>query len=124
MGSGAWGFVAVQSCEAVTGHTDEQPAELALEGLWDLAVAVVALGACHRLVAVTAHVERIFLKGTLNFWYAQTPKKKPLHVSAEACLFGSSTWARTRDLRINSPALYRLSYRGIASNYRVILGLF
>jgi hypothetical protein len=28
-----------------------------------------------------------------------------------ACL-GSSTWARTRDLRINSPALYRLSYRG------------
>src|SRR5450830_1018570 len=26
--------------------------------------------------------------------------------------FGSSTWARTRDLRINSPALYRLSYRG------------
>ena len=34
---------------------------------------------------------------------------------------GSSTWARTRDLRINSPALYQLSYRGmqpriIASN--------
>ena len=25
---------------------------------------------------------------------------------------GSSTWARTRDLRINSPALYQLSYRG------------
>ena len=31
---------------------------------------------------------------------------------AEAKIFGSSTWARTRDLRINSPALYRLSYRG------------
>src|SRR5206468_9229543 len=30
---------------------------------------------------------------------------------------GSSTWARTRDLRINSPALYRLSYRGTVSNY-------
>ena len=28
-------------------------------------------------------------------------------------VFGSSTWARTRDLRINSPALYQLSYRGI-----------
>ena len=28
-------------------------------------------------------------------------------------LFGSSTWARTRDLRINSPALYQLSYRGL-----------
>ena len=27
-------------------------------------------------------------------------------------IFGSPTWARTRDLRINSPALYRLSYRG------------
>lgn len=26
---------------------------------------------------------------------------------------GSSTWARTRDTRINSPLLYRLSYRGI-----------
>ena len=26
--------------------------------------------------------------------------------------FGSPTWARTRDLRINSPSLYRLSYRG------------
>ena len=31
---------------------------------------------------------------------------------------GSPTWARTRDLRINSPALYRLSYRGTALNYR------
>jgi hypothetical protein len=27
--------------------------------------------------------------------------------------FGSSTWARTRDTRINSPLLYQLSYRGI-----------
>ncbi len=27
--------------------------------------------------------------------------------------FGSPTWARTRDLRINSPSLYRLSYQGI-----------
>jgi hypothetical protein len=35
--------------------------------------------------------------------------KKPC-ISARLFLFGSSTWARTRDLRINSPALYRLSY--------------
>ena len=28
---------------------------------------------------------------------------------------GSPTWTRTRDLRINSPSLYRLSYRGIES---------
>ena len=27
--------------------------------------------------------------------------------------FGSPTWARTRDLRINSPSLYRLSYQGM-----------
>jgi hypothetical protein len=28
-------------------------------------------------------------------------------------LFGSPTWTRTRDLRINSPSLYQLSYQGI-----------
>ncbi len=32
-------------------------------------------------------------------------------------ILGSSTWARTRDLRINSPALYQLSYRGISRYY-------
>ncbi len=31
---------------------------------------------------------------------------------------GSPTWARTRDLRINSPALYQLSYRGTAQHYK------
>jgi hypothetical protein len=35
---------------------------------------------------------------------------------------GSSTWARTRDLRINSPALYQLSYRGIQPH--IIASLF
>jgi hypothetical protein len=39
-------------------------------------------------------------------------------------IFGSSTWARTRDLRINSPALYQLSYRGSeALNYSHIVEL-
>ncbi len=33
-------------------------------------------------------------------------------------ILGSSTWARTRDLRINSPALYRLSYRGTDALHR------
>ena len=33
-------------------------------------------------------------------------------------IFGSPSWVRTSDLRINSPSLYRLSYRGIkAVNY-------
>ena len=33
---------------------------------------------------------------------------------------GSPTWARTRDLRINSPSLYRLSYRGIVLEKPVV----
>lgn len=56
MGSGAWGLAGVQSCVAVMGHIDGQLAELALEDLWGLAVAGVARGPCHRLVAVVAHV--------------------------------------------------------------------
>ena len=28
-------------------------------------------------------------------------------------MIGSPTWTRTRDLRINSPSLYRLSYQGM-----------
>ena len=39
-------------------------------------------------------------------------KKAPHSESVGLFQIGSSTWARTRDLRINSPALYRLSYRG------------
>ena len=39
-------------------------------------------------------------------------------------LLGSPTWTRTRDLRINSPSLYRLSYQGTASNYSVIFMMF
>ena len=38
--------------------------------------------------------------------------KKP-RIAARLYLFGSPTWIRTRDLRINSPSLYRLSYQGI-----------
>jgi hypothetical protein len=33
--------------------------------------------------------------------------------------FGSPTWARTRDLRINSPSLYQLSYRGTAFYFTI-----
>ena len=33
--------------------------------------------------------------------------------------FGSPTRARTWDLRINSPSLYQLSYRGMGQNYEV-----
>jgi hypothetical protein len=37
-------------------------------------------------------------------------KKQKRHISP--LFIGSSNWARTSDLRINSPALYQLSYRG------------
>src|ERR1044072_5792463 len=44
--------------------------------------------------------------------------KSPVECLGFSIMFyGSPTWARTRDLRINSPALYRLSYRGTACNY-------
>ena len=33
---------------------------------------------------------------------------------AGLAISGSPTWARTRDTRINSPLLYRLSYRGMS----------
>ena len=39
-------------------------------------------------------------------------KRKPPKHWFRRLGFGSPTWARTRDLRINSPSLYRLSYRG------------
>jgi hypothetical protein len=52
-------------------------------------------------------------------WHLAIPKAKK---SAGANLLtldllGSPTWTRTRDLRINSPSLYQLSYQGTASNY-------
>ena len=40
-------------------------------------------------------------------------QNKTARIAAGRLNTGSSTWARTRDLRINSPALYQLSYRGI-----------
>ena len=44
---------------------------------------------------------------------AGAPKtKKPRKKLARLSYSGSPTWTRTRDLRINSPSLYRLSYQG------------
>ena len=44
---------------------------------------------------------------------AQKAKKSAGANRLTLAFLGSPTWARTRDLRINSPALYQLSYRGI-----------
>ena len=40
------------------------------------------------------------------------PQMETARIAAGRRNAGSPTWARTRDLRINSPALYQLSYRG------------
>ncbi len=53
-------------------------------------------------------------KGFLR--HARQSKRKRL-ARAQAFCFGSPTWARTRDLRINSPVLYQLSYRGKSQRF-------
>src|SRR6266568_1795222 len=50
------------------------------------------------------------------------PKNRPKlagAIAASQCGYGSPTRARTWDLRINSPSLYQLSYRGIARDFIV-----
>src|SRR5450755_781187 len=47
-------------------------------------------------------------------------QKETAHIAAGRMDLGSPTWARTRDLRINSPSLYQLSYQGTALNYSVL----
>ena len=39
--------------------------------------------------------------------------KKAREMAGYFSATGSPTWTRTRDLRINSPSLYRLSYQGM-----------
>ncbi|SPD65194.1 protein of unknown function [Cupriavidus taiwanensis] len=46
--------------------------------------------------------------------FATRKRKSPVRLHRASVSVGSPTWARTRDLRINSPSLYRLSYRGTA----------
>lgn len=43
--------------------------------------------------------------------YINGDNKKNLHqIMMKVSVYGSPTWARTRDTRINSPLLYQLSY--------------
>ena len=49
-----------------------------------------------------------------------TENKKGLAAMQGLVFCGSPTWTRTRDLRINSPSLYRLSYQGIVYKFNVI----
>lgn len=54
--------------------------------------------------------------GSLAFAYAQyqLKSKRPIPKNWPFVdILGSPNWVRTSDLRINSPSLYRLSYRGI-----------
>ena len=45
------------------------------------------------------------------------PKKAFVVRNLALRIGGSPTWTRTRDLRINSPSLYQLSYQGTALHY-------
>ncbi len=57
------------------------------------------------------------MKSMLSFCMPQK-QKAARHLSVAAFVnFGSPSWARTSDLRINSPSLYRLSYQGIVSSF-------
>ena len=49
----------------------------------------------------------------LSRFYSLEPKSSAATNYATSPLFGSSTWARTRDNLINSQVLYQLSYQGI-----------
>ena len=62
---------------------------------------------------------RMVLRGLCKFLHKFMFLENKKGLNQPLWLFGSPTWARTRDLRINSPALYRLSYRGIDRDYSV-----
>lgn len=78
-------------------------------------------GACRGLDAArTQHIVRDapdYVHQPKNWHQTGTSQTQKAKKSAGANLLtlvflGSPTWARTRDLRINSPSLYRLSYQG------------
>ena len=90
-------------------------------------------GACRSLDA--AHSQQIvpdaldYVHQPRNWHQTGTSQTQKAKKSAGANLLtlvflGSPTWTRTRDLRINSPSLYRLSYQGTDSNYSVIFPVF
>ncbi len=58
------------------------------------------------------HLKRIYADAELSRLRHVSAKENGPCIAARAARSGSPTWARTRDLRINSPSLYRLSYRG------------
>ncbi len=66
-----------------------------------------------------SHAHRRRISDTCRTRQIQKAKKSAGANLLTLDLLGSPTWTRTRDLRINSPSLYRLSYQGTASNYSV-----
>ena len=71
-------------------------------------------------VATATHAATDCARRAVRQQYGNSTATKPAQKAKKSAganlltlaFFGSPTWARTRDLRINSPALYRLSYRG------------
>ena len=66
---------------------------------------------------IPKHQCRLFvlLIASLIFYGYWNPKYLFL-IGGSILQFGSPSWARTSDKRINSPLLYQLSYRGTASS--------
>jgi hypothetical protein len=50
-------------------------------------------------------------------------RKRPRDFSRGRLHSGSPTWTRTRDLRINSPSLYQLSYQGIEAALYLLVSI-
>ena len=52
--------------------------------------------------------------------FGKVEKRKGRSIRSSLFESGSPSWARTNDLRINSPSLYRLSYRGMKKFLRTL----
>src|SRR5260221_537255 len=75
---------------------------------------------CNERAAKGLQVSTVSVDNVVDSPLDQAEKGRAISVYTKlpifhTCLnvFGSPTWARTRDLRINSPSLYQLSYRGM-----------
>ena len=81
-----------------------------------LAVPVVATVERHALIVIVAVVSGIRLTEPPAYSVGSTTKKRPRPWRVWAGAFlrhCSSTWTRTKNLRINSALLCQLSYRGM-----------
>jgi hypothetical protein len=78
---------------------------------------LVKLGGGSRLQNRAPEIEKLATMSKIQgkvfkVGWTTCPENKKGHVFTWPFNSGSPTWTRTRDLRINSPSLYQLSYQG------------